>query len=230
MNETIISGDIVASTSLSNKGKVKFEASLLELLADLDSKFGAYARVIKGDYVECYVPRTENALCVALVIKSFIKSIRFLPEDEKQARDKRIRFFNTYGIRLAIGFGELSRLDIDKGIIDGEAIYLSGRALSGQNTYNKEKVVIKNTLFFVSNLTELNDELDSMFALIDVLMSKATPKQSHVLFLKLMGNSEESIAKKLKVGQSTVNQHSTSVGWNDIEKAVKRFDQVIKAR
>jgi hypothetical protein len=230
MNETIISGDIVASTSLSNKGKVKFETSLRELLADLNSKFGVFGRVIKGDYVECYVPRTENALCVALIIKSFVKSIRFFPEDEMQAKDKRIKFFNMHGIRLAIGFGELSRLDTDKGIIDGEAIYFSGRALSGQNTYNKEKIVIKNTLFFVSNFDDLNDEFDPMLALLDVLMRKATTKQSHVLFLKLMGFSEESIAEKLKIGQSTVNQHSTSVGWNAIEKAVKRFGQVIKAR
>jgi len=230
MNETVISGDIIAYTSLSNKGKAKLEFSLVEVLDDLDSKFGVYGRILKGDYLECFVPRTGNALRVALAIKSFIKSTYFLPEDIINEKDTRVRFLKMHGIRLAIGFGELSRLNIGQGIIDGEAIYFSGRALSDQNTYNKEKIVIKNTLYFVSNHSDLNDEFEPVLALIDVLMSKATSKQSKVLFFKLMGYSEESIAKKLKVRQSTVNQHSTSVGWNAIEKAVKRFAQVLKTR
>ncbi len=230
MNETIISGDIVAFTSLSNTGKVKFEVSLKELLAELDSKFSVYGRMTKGDYLECYVPRTVSALRVALAIKTFIKSIRFVPDDVKNEKDTRVRFFKMHGIRLAIGFGELSRLNLEQGIIDGDAIYFAGRTLSDQNTYNKEKIVIKNTLFFVSYFHDLNDEFDPMLALIDVLLSKATTKQSNVLFFKLMGYSEESIAEKLNVGQSTVNQHSTSVGWNAMEKAVKRFDQVLKTR
>ncbi len=230
MNETVISGDIIAYTSLSNRGKAKFESSLREVLDDLGSGFGVYGRIIKGDYLECYVPRKDNALRVALAIKSFIKSIHFEAEDVENKKDIRVRFLKMHGIRLAIGFGELSRLNLGQGIIDGEAIYLSGRALSDQNTHNKEKIVIKNTLYFVSNHSDLNDEFEPVLALIDVLMGKATSKQSNVLFLKLMGHSEESIAEKLKVRQSTVNQHSTSVGWNAIEKAVKRFDQILKTR
>ena len=38
---------------------------------------------------------------------------------------------------------------------------------------------------------------------------------------------EEEIAKRLGIGQSAVNQHSTSVGWNAIEEAVNYFKLVI---
>jgi hypothetical protein len=42
-----------------------------------------------------------------------------------------------------------------------------------------------------------------------------------------MNNQEEEIAKRLGIGQSAVNQHSTSVGWNAIEEAVNYFKMVI---
>jgi hypothetical protein len=43
-----------------------------------------------------------------------------------------------------------------------------------------------------------------------------------------MGYNEESIVKKLNKRQSTVNEQSTIAGWNAIEKAVQRFENVIK--
>jgi hypothetical protein len=60
------------------------------------------------------------------------------------------------------------------------------------------------------------------------MISKNTEKQCEVLYLKLMGNNEESIVKKLNKRQSTVNEQSTIAGWNAIEKAVHRFENVIK--
>ena len=42
-----------------------------------------------------------------------------------------------------------------------------------------------------------------------------------------MNNQEDEIAKRLGIGQSAVNQHSTSVGWNAIDEAVNYFKMVI---
>jgi len=64
---------------------------------------------------------------------------------------------------------------------------------------------------------------------LDVLFSKATARQCEVLYLKLMNYSENQIAEKLKIAQSVVNQHSTSVGWNAIERAVIYFNDIIKS-
>lgn len=227
MEKAVISGDIIASTSLNDTGRAAIEDGLNGLLKKLSSDFNVFGRIIKGDYLECVVPEPENALRVALVIKSYVKSIASskFAIDEK---DNRFRFFKMHGIRLAIGYGGLSRFDPEKGIIDGEAIYLSGRAISEATTYSKERIVIKNTMFFVSANEALNKEFEPLLALIDVLIGKATTKQSEVLCSKLMNLNEETIAAKMEIAQPVVNQHSTSVGWNAIEKAVVHFYNKLK--
>lgn len=83
-------------------------------------------------------------------------------------------------------------------------------------------------MFFASKNEDLNKNFQPLLALLDVLLSKATSRQCEVLYLKLMNNQEEEIAKRLGIGQSAVNQHSTSVGWNAIDKAIFYFANVIK--
>jgi hypothetical protein len=226
MKNAVISGDIVASTSLTDEGRMHIEEKLNELLGELHKKYKMYGRMIKGDYLECVVPDPVIALRLCLIIKAFIKSIS--GDEILQNEDNRFKFFKIHGIRLAIGYGELTRFDPAKGIIDGEAIYLSGRRINEELTYNKERIVIKSTLFFVSGSDTLNREIEPLLALIDVLLSKATAKQCEVLYMKLMNLNEETIAAKMNIAQPVVNQHSTSVGWNAIEKAVIRFADVIK--
>lgn len=226
MKYSVISGDIVSSTSLNNEDRKLVEEKLETLLQDLKREFNVYGRVIKGDYLECVVPSADEGLQVALAIKSFVKSIPIETKSYK-SDDNRIKQFKIHGIRLAIGYGELSRYKPEEGVIDGEAIYLSGREISGETTYNKERIVIKNTMFFASKNEDFNKNFQPLLALLDVLLSKATSRQCEVLYLKLMNNQEDEIAKRLGIGQSAVNQHSTSVGWNAIDEAVNYFKMVI---
>jgi len=225
--KAVISGDIVASTSLSDAGRTYVEETLQDLFERLKTDFDVFGRIIKGDYIECVVPQPENSLRIALVIKSLIKSIS-INDDYTNKSDKRVKLFKTYGIRLAIGYGELSRYNSEKGIIDGEAIYLSGRKLSELSTYNKERVTIKNSLYFVSSNEKLNTKFDPLLALLDVLINKATSRQSEVLYYKLMKFTEEDIVSKMKISQPVVNQHSTSVGWSAIESAINYYSNTLK--
>ena len=228
MNHAVISGDIIASTSLNELGKAKIESNLNILIQELRKKYNVYGRVLKGDYIECYIPEIVDVFRVALIIKSFVKSIKISVTDVNSDRGGRLKLFKTYGIRLAIGIGELSRLDLNNGIIDGEAIYFSGRIINDDKTHNKEKVTIKNTLFIKSNDENLDKEIQPVLTLIDLMISKNTEKQCEVLYLKLLGYNEDYIVKKLKKRQSTVNEQSSIAGWNAIEKAVQRFEDVIK--
>ena len=227
MVKTVISGDIIASTSLTDSERVFIENSLKNLLKDLRKNFNAYGHLIKGDYIDCVVEEPAEALRAALAIKSYVKSLR-LDNPVKGTKNNRFRKYRTYRIRLAIGYGELSRYDPDKDIIDGEAIYLSGRTISQMETYTKERIVIKNTLFFASKNEKLNNGFEALFALLDVLLSKATSKQSEVLYLKLLRFNENQISEKMKISQQTVNKHSRSIGWIAIEKAVEYFSTVIR--
>jgi len=227
----IISGDIIASTSLNNKDRQLLGNSLKSLITELGEKYQVYSRLTEGnDYIDCYVPNTSDALRVLLIIKCFVKSIPINLKDKEYKKDKRIKFFVTHGIRLAMGIGELSRLDQEQGIIDGEAIYFSGRLISESRTYNKEKVIIKNTLFLKTTNKDFDDEIAPLLSLLDVLISQNTAKQCKVLYLKLIGKTESEIKGLLKKGQSTINEHSTGAGWNAIEKAVERFEEVVKKK
>lgn len=220
MIRATISGDVVASTALSGQGREVLEVGFHNLIKKLKKQFDVYGRVLKGDYFECYLPNPADALRVALITKCFIKS---LPVDSSGGAKQ----FKTHGIRLAIGIGEISRFDDKKGIIDGEAIYLSGRLISRQGDVSGRQKIIKSTLFIDATNKLLVSEFEPVFALLDVLLAKCTARQSEVVYHKLMGKNEEDIAKMLKISQSAVNQHSTGAGWNSIEKAVNRFYDVI---
>ena len=230
MKKAIVSGDIVASTSLSDADRSKIGNCLQLMTKKLNKKFKVYSRLTEGnDYIDSYIPNNSDALRVMLAIKCFVKSIPISINDSVNQEENRSKYFKMHGIRLAIGIGELSRLDIDNGIIDGDAIYFSGRTISeNRRTYNREKIVIKNTLFLKSDNEEFDDEFLPLLALLDVLLSKCTAKQSYVLYLKLLGYDESKIARILGKKQSTINEHSTSAGWIAIEKAVNRFEEVVK--
>ncbi len=220
----VISGDFIAYTSLKTSEKKKLEDDLKQLFITLKETFNTFSRLIKGDYLECVVPNPQDGLTVMLAIKTYIKSL----EIDESADSARTKIFQTYSIRLAMGLGTLDRFDRDLNIIDGDAIYRSGRAITNESTHNKERVVIKNTLFFSSNNDQLNYTIDTLIALLDHLLTKATSKQNEVLYLKIMGNSEKTIAKLLGVSQPSVNQHSTASGWNAIEKALTYFSHILK--
>ena len=225
-NRATISADIVSSTSLGVEQRLYLEEQLSSLLKSVRKQFrkdGFYGRLIKGDYVECALKRTKNALRIALLIKAYIKSLDISDKKEKT----HLRIFKTYGVRAAIGIGELTVFDVKKGILDGEAIYFSGRAIEGLSTYGKERVVIKNSLFFKSNREDWDNCFNPMCHLLDVLFSKMTRLQSEIVYYKLLGKSEEEIKNILKKSQSTINQHSTTAGWNAIENTIKYFERTI---
>jgi hypothetical protein len=232
MKKAIVSGDIIASTSLNNADRSKIGNCLKLMTKKLNKKFNVYSRLTEGnDYIDSYIPNNSDAIRVMLAIKCFVKSIPISINDSVNQEENRSKYFKMHGIRLALGIGELSRLDIDNGIIDGDAIYFSGRTISeNRRTYNREKIVIKNTLFIKSEDKEFDEEFTPLLALLDVLLSKCTAKQSTVLYLKLLGYDEATIARVLGKKQSTINEHSTGAGWIAIEKAVIRFEEVVKTK
>lgn len=224
MNKATISADIVSSTALNVEQRLELEKNLNELLNLLKQTFGSktfFGRLIKGDYIECVLEEPKLALRVALLMKSFVKSLDIQPTKDSE---KRIKDFKEYGIRIAIGIGELSIWNRKKGIIDGEAIYLSGRAINEMSMYDKK---IKNTLVFKSKNENWNGSLLPIFELLDVLFSKYKRAQSEIIFYKLLNKSEKEITGILNKGQSTINQHSTATGWFAVESAVEYFEKII---
>lgn len=228
MNATI-SADIIASTSLSINDLTLIKNEIYALFDYLTKKYNGvenfWGRILKGDYIECFVNQPQNAFRVALLLKSLIKSIEIEKTDDN-TRNKMRDIFKEYGVRVAIGIGEMHVADSKLGILDGEAIYLSGRKLESQKTSNKMKVVIKNTMFFASGNNDFNEHISCILAFVDVLFKKSTSTQCKIIYYRLMGLNEKEISLMLKISQSSVNQHCNKFGWNALEQALNYFENL----
>ena len=208
-----ISADIISSTALSVDEIIKVKQQLGGLFERLEKMYpGFWGRIIKGDSIECVILEPKYALRIALLIKSFLKSLDIDGNEEK-------RFFQLYALRTAIGIGTMRLIDREHDIMDGEAIYLSGRKLEEMGS------LIKGTLQIASTSNE-KDALHAIGVLADAIVNNATQRQSQVIFYKLLGNNEHEIADILNIKQSGVNQRSTSAQWYAIDTAVNYFEQV----
>ncbi len=230
MLSATISADIIASSSLS-AGEMK---SLTERISDIFISLNEYQknknstefiwRLVLGDMIECFSVNPNDALRVALVLKSGIKSLR-LEKDIKydNDREKLRKLFEIYGVRVAIGVGDMDAGLLEQNVFKGSAINLSGRLIAEQKTSNKERVTVKNTLFIGSIGNAYTPIFQPVLSLLDTLFNKMTARQSEIVYMKLLGYSEQEIASEFEVTQSSVNQHSTSAGWNSIEEALNLF-------
>jgi hypothetical protein len=227
MMQATISADVISYTSLHEKDKRHLETSVKQLLGELTSKFKAqqfYGRMVQGDYIECALNSPVHALRIALLLKSFVKSLQLNNIDK---RKKELKYFLEHGIRLAVAVAPLTKIDPANGIIDGEAIYLSGRAIKSYSTSDKKRIIIKSTLFFRCTDERLQEPIATIFALLDFIFAGCSARQCEVIFYKLQGFNEKEIALKTGKYQSTISQHSTSAGWNAIENAVTYFEKTL---
>lgn len=228
INFATISADVISYTSLSETEKRKLESAIKSLLSDLTGRYSNYqfyGRLVQGDYIECALNKPALGLRIALLLKTLVKSIDF---DTTKGTKSRLKYFFEHGVRLAVAIAPLQKLDPNLGIIDGEAIYLSGRTIKSYSTSDKQKITIKNTMFFCGLDNEMQEQYDTIFSLLDTILSKCSAKQSKVVYYKLLDLSEKDIAEKLGKNQSTISQHSTAAGWLSIEKAVNYFENSVK--
>lgn len=204
-----ISADVVDSTSLSAEDTIKLKESLEGFFPIMHSLCaGAWGRVVRGDSVECVIPDVSKALRIGLLLKCYVRSLELSSAS---------KIFKRKGVRVAIGIGLLRIADEQVGIIDGDAIYASGRELD--NLSGSDSM----TLSMVSTLPAMK----GYAALCDVLgfvVDGATNKQCEVLYYLLQGYSQKMIAQVLGLEPPTVNQHATALGWGAIQRALVKFE------
>ncbi len=209
-----ISADIVSSTSLSVAETIELKQKIEKLFGTLKNRYPDFwGRQIKGDYMECVVRDVSNVFRTALIIKSYIKS--FAVTGSKETKD-----FQTYGVRMAIGIGNMRIMDTKQGILDGEAIYLSGRALEKMGSLNKGALTIQIAK------EQLSESLHTIAILTDAILNNMTFRQSEVVYYKLLGLKETEIAKEIGISQASVNKASSSAKWYCIEEALNYFEHI----
>lgn len=210
-----ISADIVRSTSLSTEDLVELRKSLWRLLDELEKVYtGFWSRIVRGDSIECFVPKYRDALRIAILMKLFVKmQVNGMNCDEELQR---------FGIRFSIGVGDIKYADKNNDIIDGPAIYMSGR--------NLDEISRKGNMFTAFQIIDapesLSNLMDSYVALLSNLVDTYSAKQAEVIFYKLLGYKEVEISEKLGIYQSSVNTRSTNAQWGLLNMAIKDFEEL----
>ena len=209
-----ISADVVSSTSLSRESMIELNEKLKKCLYILERRYqGFWGRIVKGDSIECIMSRPEDAFEVALILKTWVKS--FEPSNIQE--DKR---FNRYGLRIAIGIGEMKTLDRGLDMMDGDAIYRSGRAM--------DKLVGRAKYSFVISMADSEHEqaLQVILTLVNQLLNNATARKCETLCEKILSSDTSKTAEKMGISVSGVNQTLKDLGWSAIEQAIIYYRKV----
>ncbi|MBQ7072647.1 MAG: hypothetical protein IJM89_04695 [Bacteroidales bacterium] len=210
-----ISADIVRSTSLNTADLVELRRGLQVFFQDLADDFpGFWARIVRGDSIECVVPNYQYALRITILLKLYIKIHVSDFESSELLR--------RYGIRFSIAVADIKYADREEDIIDGPAIYMSGR--------NLDEISWKGGSMSVFEIERgnrsLNNILDSYVAMVSNLVDSYSSKQAEVVFYKLLGFKEVDISERLGIYQSSVNTRSTNAQWGLLNTAIKDFENV----
>ena len=220
MVRATISADIVSSTALSVEELALLQSEIRQFLEMLSEKSQGknWGRLFKGDSVEIFLSDPHEALRTALLLKTLVKKTFSWGKETNTKRE----LFRKHGVRLAIGVGEMRTADRKQDILDGEAIYYSGRLLEIQLNPSKGK----RTMLFGCNNVTLSEPVDVLLGLLDALFKKTTSNQCEIIYYKLLGKQEEEIAKLLNVKQPAVNKQCNAVSWSAIESAVNYFEKL----
>lgn len=209
-----ISADIVRSTSLQTEDLIDLRNRLRGLLNGLERDYsGFWARIVRGDSIECYVPQYRHALRIAIMIKLFVKML--------VADYDCHNLLQKYGIRFSIGIADIKYANKAEDIINGPAIYMSGRNLDEISRKSN------NTAFEIYGASgALNNLLESYVALLSNLVDTYSAKQAEVIFYKMQGLKEMEISKQLGIYQSSVNMRSSSAQWGLLSTAIDDFEEL----
>jgi hypothetical protein len=124
-------------------------------------------------------------------------------------------------VRIAIGVGEISGKREYVNESTGNAYTYSGRTLDSMKK-NKRKLAIRTFN------EELNEELETEFKLLEVIMTGWTVSSAELIYWLLSGLNETDISLKLDKTQPAINQRKKTAGWSGIQPLLERFEYLME--
>lgn len=215
MIKGVITADIIDYTKLTDNDADQ----VLEALYRLDKEWISVRTntessivVKRGDNIQLEVQDPDQVLKLALQLKTALNRIILHPMQKNNIK---------IDVRIAIGLGNISAYRKKVNESTGNAYTNSGRTLDMM----KSK---KRLLSINSNINHLDDELNTEFKLLEVIMNNWKISSVEVINLLLKGLNEQEIADELKISQSAVNQRKKTAGWSGIEPLLYRYEELIK--
>jgi len=197
----VITADIVNSTKLSKGNQKKLMALLASVLEG--NKYEFY----RGDSFQVFLKSPEDALLIALKIR--VAAMKLPAETSAPMID----------VKLSIGIGAITLPLKTLKTATGEAFVLSGRAFDQMKA--SQRLIIR--CGEKNNVVNLGLKVLSEF--MDYLFNRLTYKQAAVVFELLMNRTQVDAAKRLKKSQATINKHTQSAGWPEIESLLNEYRQ-----
>lgn len=225
VTKAVITGDIIHSSRIDDEHKAMLYDSIKQALITWNKDYKMKSELYRGDSFQCLLSDASQALRVALVMKSFIRSLT--PTESYASRGRFsssqkgmsfLRPFFIFDARITIGIGSTSMETAKLATSDGEAFQLSGRELDDIKSTKRSISIASNDRYA--------DELRTGSIMLDAIFNKTTAPQCEVIYLKLLGYTEIEIAEQLEVKQSAINQRANSANWFAIEAFVKRFEAI----
>ncbi|RYJ44517.1 hypothetical protein [Flavobacterium beibuense] len=210
----VITSDIIQSTHINPPERQRLYAEIQQAIKEIGKKYPLKSEWYRGDAFQVKTDEIKYACRVALLIKTFTRSVE---KDREQAGKKSPKI---YDVRMAVGIGPIESGSDTLALSNGEAFQLSGRTLDELKGARRH--------FAFATADGNNNSLQIESQLLDALINSTTAAQCRVLYNKLLGHIEDDIAKKLGVSQSTVNQHANAANWSVFSDYLDYFENLYK--
>jgi len=206
----VLTGDIVSSRRLPDKRKwLKRLEDVIEKKSGLSKapKWG----IFRGDGFQVELPSPKDALKLAILIRSGLKSV---PELFEQGIDARI----------GIGIGDTGYSAKSTNESDGPAYQWSGKALD----FLKDQ---QYHLYIMVKWPEFQESTNASLRLVNAIIDDWTRPEAEVAWLKLSeGMTQTEMARRLKITQPAVHKRMAGSHLNDIMEFVKHFEKEVPHR
>ena len=214
----VVTGDIKNFTKLSSERRSKLVVETEELMKTM-VKNTKDAQVFRGDSYQLIIDDISQVLkrCIQLICWFKLNSDRF-SVGRRAATDPRV----PLGTRLSIGIGEIAYEGKNVLDSDGEAFHLSGRKF---DQLNKDDII---------RLTTADEKSNEVFEMLLMFMNSIirswtrTQAETIFQFLEKDDNTQEQVARKLKMTQPAVALSLRAARWKEVEKGINYISKELE--
>lgn len=203
---SVITGDIVNSSSLPKKEQNKIEECIRKVLEEYEDKsiFQESLNYIfyRGDSFQIVIKDSEKSFRLAMKIRLAVK---------KQ--------FSENDVRMSIGIGKIENNTGQINQSTGEAFTLSGKALDEMDAH--ERIV------FNAKNKELNQHINISLRLLEVIIKNWTQEMCEVVDMAMGNLSQKEMAKKIGVNQPAVSKRLKHANSKEYMEYIDYYEEVI---
>ncbi|MBI3882725.1 MAG: hypothetical protein HY305_00465, partial [Sphingobacteriales bacterium] len=153
MLNAIITGDIIHSTKMSNDERVNLLNRVNDSLKIWNKEFEMKSEIFRGDSFQCLLSNPADALTVALLLKTFIRSTIIIKKEKGYLGNtidniEDVSYVSSvFDARIAIGIGEIDADNGTLGMSGGIAFNLSGYLLDKIKNKKQALAIATNDSF-----------------------------------------------------------------------------------